>query len=615
MTTVFDIETDGLLNEMTKIHVLSYSDDGKTIHHTHDYDEMREFFATRKTIAGHNIIRFDAPAVEKILGVKIEARMIDTLALSWYINHTRMKHGLEGYGEEYGVPKPVIKDWNTLTPQEYAHRCDEDVRINVRLLRDLDLKMNKLYKDTPEDKNRLIDYLSFKLDCAREQEELQWKLDVPKAQAAYDEISRLKEEKVEQLAEAMPKRILERMAARPKVMHKKDGELSSHGEKWVALCKEYKQSVTTIGFKVKTGEERGNPNSNDQVKDWLRSLGWEPRTFKFVRDKSNGDTRQIEQVRKGSDLCSSVSKLSSVDPAVDLLDGLTVLTHRAGILKSFLEGHTDGYLQAGVAGLTNTFRFKHFKPLVNLPSVDKPYGDVIRGCLIAPEGYVLCGADMTSLEDTTKRHYMKPLDPTYVQEMSREGFDPHLDLALHAGLIRQSDIDMHNSGERSLKELRKNYKVVNYSATYGIGAAALARGTGMTKKASQTLLDAFWSRNWAIEKVASGATTREVLEGMWLKNPVSGFWHSLRSDKDRFSTLNQSTGVFCFDTWVSLCRENGIKCVGQFHDEVIALVKKGDEGTVEKIMHDAAIKLNERVKLNVPLGTDVQFGNTYADIH
>jgi hypothetical protein len=615
MTTVFDIETDGLLDEMTKIHVMSWSNDMGEVKHTHDYDEMRYVLLNSETLVGHNIIRFDIPAVEKLLDIKVKARLVDTLALSWYINHGRMKHGLEGYGEEYGVPKPVIKDWNTLTPQEYAHRCDEDVKINNRLWRDLDLKLNKLYKDTPEDKDRLIDYLSFKLDCAREQEELQWKLDVPKAQAAYDEISRLKEEKVEQLAEAMPKRILERMAARPKVMHKKDGELSSHGEKWVALCKEYKQSVTTIGFKVKTGEERGNPNSNDQVKDWLRSLGWGPRTFKFVRDKKSGDTRQIEQVRKDGDLCQSVRDLSSVDAAVDILDGLTVLTHRAGILKSFLDGHTDGYLQASVAGLTNTFRFKHFKPLVNLPSVDKPYGDVIRGCLIAPEGYVLCGADMTSLEDTTKRHYMKPLDPTYVQEMSREGFDPHLDLALHAGLIRQSDIDMHNSGERSLKELRKNYKVVNYSATYGIGAAALARGTGMTKKASQTLLDAFWSRNWAIEKVASGAKTKEVLEGMWLKNPVSGFWHSLRSEKDRFSTLNQSTGVFCFDTWVQLCREKGIKCVGQFHDEVIALVKKGDEGHVESIMHDAAMKLNQKVKLNVPLGTDVQFGNTYADIH
>ena len=54
---------------------------------------------------------------------------------------------------------------------------------------------------------------------------------------------------------------------------------------------------------------------------------------------------------------------------------------------------------------------------------------------------------------------------------------------------------------------------------------------------------------------------------------------------------------------------------GQFHDEVIALVKKGDEGKTESIMHEAATKLNEKVKLNVPLGTDVQFGNTYADIH
>jgi hypothetical protein len=614
MTTVFDIETDGLLDQMTKIHVLSYSDDNKTVIHTHDYDEMREFFLTRKTLVGHNIVRFDIPAVEKLLGIKVEARLIDTLALSWYIHHDRLKHGLEGYGDEYGVPKPVIKDWNSLSPEEYAHRCNEDVKINNRLYLLLNMKLNKLY-DNENDKDRLIDYLTFKLDCAREQEELQWKLDVPKAQAAYDEISRLKEEKVEQLAEAMPKRMLTRMVTQPKVMYKKGGELSSHGENWLALCKEYKQSLTSIGFKINTGEERGNPNSNDQVKDWLYSLGWKPRTFKFVRDKKTGDERQIEQVRKGSELCSSVVDLASVDPAVDLLDGLTVLTHRAGILSSFLDCHKDGYLQAGVAGLTNTFRFKHYRPLVNLPSVDKPYGDVIRGCLTCPDGYVLAGADMTSLEDTTKRHYMKPLDPTYVEEMSREGFDPHLDLALHAGVINQDDIDKHNSGERSLKALRKNYKVVNYSATYGVGAAKLARETGMSKGEAKTLLDAFWSRNWAIEKVASTVRVREVMDGMWLLNPVSGFWHSLRSDKDRFSTLNQSTGVFCFDTWVAICRKNGVKAVGQFHDEIIALVKKGDEGKVENLMHEAAIMLNDKVKLNVPLGTDVQFGNTYADIH
>lgn len=614
MPVVFDIETDGLLDVLTKIHVLSWMGTDGQVHHTHDYEAMRIFFTEADVLVGHNIIRFDIPAVEKVLGIKVNARLVDTLALSWYLNHDRMKHGLEGYGVDYGVPKPVIDDWDNLTPQQYAHRCDEDVKINSRLWRELDTKLNKLYKD-PEDKARLIDYLSFKLDCAKEQEQLQWRLDVEKAQEAYDTILALKTEKVEQLADAMPKRVLERMATRPKVMHKKDGTLSSHGERWVALCKEYYQPITAQSFKVKTGEERGNPNSNDQVKDWLYSLGWEPRTYKFLRDKATGEERQIEQVRKDSELCESVRQLSSVDPAVDLLDGLTVLTHRAGILKSFLEGHVDGYLQATVAGLTNTFRFKHMKPLVNLPGVDKPYGDVIRGCLTSPDGYTLAGADMTSLEDTTKRHYMKPLDPDYVEEMSKEGFDPHLDLAKHAGVVTQQDIDMHNSGQRSLKALRKNYKVVNYSATYGVGAAKLARETGMKQGEAKKLLDAFWSRNWSIEKVASSLRTRELFGSMWLQNPVSGFWHSLRSDKDRFSTLNQSTGVYCFDSWVKECRGMGLETIGQFHDEVIVLTKEGDEDKVENIMSMGIDNVNQTVNLNVPLGIDVQFGPNYSEIH
>jgi DNA polymerase I-like protein with 3'-5' exonuclease and polymerase domains len=150
---------------------------------------------------------------------------------------------------------------------------------------------------------------------------------------------------------------------------------------------------------------------------------------------------------------------------------------------------------------------------------------------------------------------------------------------------------------------------------YGVGAPKLARETGMTEREAKALLDAFWDINWAVKKVSSQVKKRELFNGMWLLNPVSGFWYSLRNEKDSWSTLNQSTGVYCFDTWVAVCRKNGIKCVGQFHDEVIALVKEGDEGNVEKIMHEAAVILNKRVKLNVPLRTDVQFGKTYADIH
>ena len=613
MTTVFDIETDGLLDVLTKIHVLAYSINQGPICYTHDYDEMRDFFLTQETIVGHNIVRFDIPAVEKVLGIKVKARLIDTLALSWYISHDKIKHGLEWYGEEYGIPKPKVTDWSEQLPEVYADRCVEDVRINNRLWRDQQAKLNKLYQNV-NDQKKLVDYLTFKMECAREQEALQWKLNVPMAQQAYDEILVLKEEKVQALADAMPAIDTTRVVTLPKNPRKKNGELSEAGLKWAENCHEYHQPLTSLSFKIITGTKRANPNSNDQVKNWLFSLGWEPRTFKFLRD-ADGETRQLEQVRKDGELCDSVNELQSRDPAVSLLDGLTVLTHRAGILRGFLEGHRDGYLQAGVAGLTNTFRFKHFKPLVNLPSVDKPYGKVIRGCLTCEQGEVLVGSDMVSLEDTTKRHYMQPLDPVYVQEMQRDGFDPHLDLAKFAKQITQEDIDKHNSGEVSLKALRKNYKVVNYSATYGIGKDALARNSGMTKTVASRLLTAFWERNWAIQTVASQVRTKEVLNGMWLLNPVSGFWHSLRSERDKFSTLNQSTGVYCFDTWVSLCRAKGIKLCGQFHDEVIGPIKEGEEANTEKLMKEAANELNTKVNLNVPLGIDVQFGKTYADIH
>ena len=156
---------------------------------------------------------------------------------------------------------------------------------------------------------------------------------------------------------------------------------------------------------------------------------------------------------------------------------------------------------------------------------------------------------------------------------------------------------------------------MNSSATYGVGAPKLARETGMSERDAKKLLSAFWQRNWAIESVAKGLRVREVNGGMWVLNPVSRFWYSLRSDKDRFSTLNQGTGVFCFDNWVALCRRNGIKTIGQFHDEIIALVKEGEQEEAEKTMKWSVERLNEKLKLNVPLGTDVQFGHTYADIH
>ena len=191
---------------------------------------------------------------------------------------------------------------------------------------------------------------------------------------------------------------------------------------------------------------------------------------------------------------------------------------------------------------------------------------------------------MTSLEDTCKRHYMQPYDPDYVAEMSQDGFDPHLDLAKHAGSVTQNQIDRYNKGELpELKELRKNFKVVNYSATYGVGAAKLSRETGMTIGQAQKLLDAYWDRNWSVQQFVSEQPIRRINDDMWVQNPVSKFWHSLRFEKDAFSTINQSTGAYCFDRWVALYRTRRSNIVGQFHDESINVIRKGERMFIHQL--------------------------------
>tara|TARA_R100000742_G_C4276384_1_gene97403 strand:+ start:266 stop:2113 length:1848 start_codon:yes stop_codon:yes gene_type:complete len=613
---VFDVEANGLLDQATKIHCLSYTSDGKDYKTIFDYSDMRDLLLSQRGLVGHNIVRYDVPLIEKILGIKLKARLFDTLPMSWVLNLNRPKHGLESFGEDFGVPKPQIDDWSNLTNEEYAHRCTEDVKINWLLWQDLLKRFMFLYKSKLE-LDKFFRYLEFKMDCAASAEKVGWKLDVELAEKCVADLTKQKADKEAELISVMPKRKVTTKKSRPKNCFKKDGTASAHGQRWFDLLQEnglplhFDDEVEVI----KKWEDP-NPNSTDQVKDWLYSLGWEPCTFKYDKNKETGEERKIPQVRKEGELTDSVKLIAETNPMVEVLEGLTVMQHRLGIFQGFLDCEKNGYVMAEIDGLTNTLRFKHKKPLVNLPGVDRPWGKEIRGCLTAPTGYILCGADMTSLEDTTKRHYMQPYDPDYVHEMSQAGFDPHLDLAKHAGAIKQSDIDAYNRNERDdLKAMRKNYKVVNYSATYGVGAAKLSRTTGMNIPQAQSLLDAYWNRNWSVKKFSEDQKVRQINGEMWVQNPVSGFWHSLRYEKDVFSTLNQSTGAYCFDKWVAYYRTRRPNIIGQFHDESINLVKEGEQNAHSDILNWAIEKLNQELKLNVDLGIDIQYGQRYSDVH
>lgn len=621
---VIDAEGDGLAP--TKLHVLSAKQvDGNKVFSTNSYDKMRKLLTEADELICHNLARFDVPVFERILGIKIKAKLIDTLAISWYLEPKRPRHGLEQYGVEFGVPKPVVVDWENLSYEEYKHRCEEDVEINWRLWKHQKRTLLKLY-GSEEETQKLLDYLEFKMDCAAEQERSRWKLDIKLAQDTLDKLTSIRETKVLELAASMPRVQVFEEVSRPRKCVKNDGTISVAGHKWF-------QTLEAGGYdddydgtvRVLVSDTEGNPKAHQQVKDWLFELGWVPRKFEHKRNKKTGDLKSIPQIRDKDtgELCESVQELFDIEPKLEVLSGLSVLNHRIPILQGLLDNcDSKGYVYAGIAGLTNTMRFKH-AVVVNFPKADKPYGKEIRGCLIAPEGEILCGADMSSLEDKIKQHFIFPHDPEYVKSLDTPGYDPHLAIAVLSKMMTQADFVFYTqfkSGDdpiryKHLKTVRGKAKTVNYAGQYGAGPPRIALSGNIPLEEAKLLHKTYWELNWAIKVVAKEQTWKTIDDQMWLLNPISKLWYSLRFEKDIFSTLVQGTASYVFDLWAQNFRKHRPQLTGQFHDEVVLSIRQGAQDKCKQLLFNAIDETNAILKLNVPLAIDVQFGSNYADIH
>jgi DNA polymerase III alpha subunit (gram-positive type) len=126
---IIDIEANGLLEQATKVHCLCVSVIGFGYNTNEmqvmdrrvftEAEEMRVWLSdSSRTLVGHNIIRYDIPLLEKLLGITIKARLIDTLSLSWYLFPSRTIHGLEEWGKDFAIDKPKVLDWEGITIEE-----------------------------------------------------------------------------------------------------------------------------------------------------------------------------------------------------------------------------------------------------------------------------------------------------------------------------------------------------------------------------------------------------------------------------------------------------------------------------------------------------------------
>lgn len=665
--TVLDIETDGLLDTVSKIHCLSYQifENNKFVSKgtITDYNQMETFLSMQDYIVCHNAPRYDKRVFEMLLNIdNLSAKIIDTLAISYYLYPYRKKHGLELWGEDVGVEKPKIENWQNLTLEEYIFRCESDVEINARIFLNFMDYLLKLYGNLEDAVNFTL-YLSFKMDCLADQEEIGITLNQELCKSHLGDLQVVFDEKTRLLSKEMPNDLGKVLKQRPKVMFKKDGTLSVHGLNWISYLEEH-----NLPEETEIVREETNPGSDKQLKDWLFRLGWKPITFKI----SKSTKERIPQVSLpfGQGICESVKELYQIEPILSELEGYFKTKHRIGVFKSYLKNmDKNGKVYATAHGFTNTLRLTHSEPVVNLPKPGVYYGKEVREVLTIPnDEYIMCGSDVSGLEDNTKQHYIFFHDPDYVTQMRVPGFDPHIDIGVLAGLITKEEEELfkkveamsddekktlsedENASYKAIKKKRGTAKSANFAATYGAGGPKIAETAKIPVSEGYKLHSTYWERNWAVKKIAADCFVKQVYytesikvkedtglldEEMnpivetvrkdvvrsqkWLYNPLSGHWLFLKAEKDRFSTLNQNTGVFVFDSWVHQVRKklkpSGIKICLQYHDEILLYFKKEHKDYVENVLRESMKTVNDNLKLNVEIKISIDYGLNYAQCH
>lgn len=393
---VIDIEADGL--KPTVIHcAVAMSLDGKEIERfePHQMEEFKQFLDTLDVFIGHNILGYDLPAIENVLGYVYKGKKVDTLLMSRlqypkrpYTHQAKDKkkamaiHGLYAWGVRVGIDKPDIDNWEEYTP-EILHRCEEDVKINVAVY-------HELMKEAKEFQWKNAHLLTFKLfENLERQRKAGWKLDiehVKRSLALCEHWVR----RIDKLLEASLPYVCEKLET------KKEGEYNyvrkpfMKSGKHSAIVEKYYDDTSVVGGPFSRVLLRKIDLGKDQeVKEYLFTQGWIPDAWNYD-DEGNQTSAKLNKDTTFDGVEGNGGKLIVLRSRVN---------DRASIMKGYLRNvRPDGRIESQVSGLADTRRLKH-KQVVNVPNADAFLGPMMRKCFIAEDGFVLVGCDAAGCQD------------------------------------------------------------------------------------------------------------------------------------------------------------------------------------------------------------------------
>jgi DNA polymerase-1 len=416
MTTryVFDLETNGLLPEVTAVWCLVIKDtDTQETFSYSDYDselpdlkEGLDKLHTANELIGHNIIGYDLAVLKKLFGWAPlpSQRLIDTWILS-QVNSFKRKftryHSLKDWGVHLGDNKIEWDDWSGYS-KDMLRYCIQDVALNVKVYKLLAeeakaiIQKNPLYRKGVE----------VEMEFAVIESEIQakgWLFNMAAAQSLLTEINN----KLDAIEAVLEPRIgmrcikLDGKDEYKEPAWRKDGYYTVNTVKHFNLPQESGRTTRPIeGPYCRISFEQGKVGSIEVVKDWLYSIGWVPDEWNV--EKING-----KFFNKSPKITES--SLERLGPDAMLVSEFYTIRSRKGILEGWIEAvkaSPDNRLHGRMWTIgTPTFRCRH-ELVANLPSVGSVYGEEMRSLLICEPGTVIVGADSAGNQMRGLCHYI-----------------------------------------------------------------------------------------------------------------------------------------------------------------------------------------------------------------
>ena len=511
---------------------------------------------------GQNL-KFDIPILSRH-GIKLDKFLADTMLMSYVLNSTATRHGMDKLAEYYlnyqttkysdvaGTASKEIS-FSAVNIDIASNYAAEDADITLRLYN----KLQQLLEDKPSQIELLknIEYPLVHVLASIEANGA--KVDRDKLAAHSEELSR----KIEILsAEAF------RLA-------KGEFNLDSPKQLLEVLYEKLKLPVLK-----KT--PKGQPSTNEET---LKRLSEEYELPKIILEYRG------------------LAKLKSTytDSLIKIENPKTKRIHTS-------------YQQA----VTSTGRLSSTEPnLQNIP-IKTAEGRRIREAFVPEEGNVLISADYSQIELRIMAHLSKDKNLTHA-------FNNNLDIhSATAAEVFNADLEAVTS------EQRRSAKAINFGLMYGMSAFGLTRQLDIPRAEAQQYLDTYFERYTGVKDYIENTKIKakenmyvETLMGRRLYLNEINAANGLRRQAAERAAINaplQGSAAdiikkAMIDINQFLFKEMpNVKMIMQVHDELIFESPKSEANEVLKAMKEM---MESTVELNIPLIADAEIGANWNEAH